>query len=92
MPACKENFEVLETVEAHKPSNSRGYGECTLKKREIVIRLIIKAASLALYKMRNWNIYRLTFDTLRITYSIINTSNLTFQRVEMMAFLLLSIS
>ena len=31
-PACKENFEVLEIVEAHKPSNSRGYGECTLKK------------------------------------------------------------
>ena len=32
-PACKENFEVLEIVEAHKPSNSRGYGEFTLKEK-----------------------------------------------------------
>ena len=32
MPACKENFEVLETVEAHKPSNSRGYSVLLTKK------------------------------------------------------------
>ena len=32
MPACKENFEVLEIVEAHKPSNSRGYSVLLTKK------------------------------------------------------------
>ena len=32
LPACKENFEVLETVEAHKPSNSRGYSVLLTKK------------------------------------------------------------
>ena len=48
LPACKENFEVLEILEAHKPSNSRGYG-VLLTKREIVIRLFIKTTSLTLY-------------------------------------------